>query len=108
VLVDDDPRQGVIEGNQFLHPDLRLGFSVPQGYGMQNGSRAVSITGSNGQAQFSTGQYNGNLSTYIGQVSSRWRGSKRRSFKFRSPARLPLTASRRRTRRRAFERSRAW
>jgi predicted Zn-dependent protease len=68
VLVDDDPRQGVIEGNQFLHPDLRLGFSVPQGYGMQNGSRAVSITGSNGQAQFSTGQYNGNLSTYIGQV----------------------------------------
>lgn len=68
VLVDDDPRQGVIEGRQFLHPDLRLGFSVPQGYGIQNGTRAVSITGSNGQAQFSTGQFNGNLGTYIGQV----------------------------------------
>jgi predicted Zn-dependent protease len=68
ILVDDDPRQGVIEGRNFLHPDLRLGFSVPQGYGIQNGSRAVSITGSNGQAQFSTGQFNGNLSAYIGQV----------------------------------------
>jgi predicted Zn-dependent protease len=68
VLVDDDPRQGVIEGRDFLHPDLRIGFTVPQGYGIQNGSRAVSISGSNGQAQFSTGQFNGNLATYIGQV----------------------------------------
>jgi predicted Zn-dependent protease len=68
VLVDDDPRQGVIEGRNFLHPDLRLGFTVPQGYGIQNGTRAVSITGSNGQAQFSTGQFNGDLGTYIGQV----------------------------------------
>jgi predicted Zn-dependent protease len=68
VLVDDDPRQGIVEGNDFLHPDLRLGFTIPAGYGMQNGTRAVSITGSNGQAQFSTGQFNGNLGTYIGQV----------------------------------------
>jgi predicted Zn-dependent protease len=68
VLVDDDPRQGIVEGRNFLHPDLRIGFSVPQGYGMQNGSRAVTISGSNGQAQFSTGQFNGNLGSYIGQV----------------------------------------
>jgi predicted Zn-dependent protease len=68
VLVDDDPRQGIIRGNQFLHPDLRLGFGVPQGYGIQNGSRAVSIAGANGQAQFATGQFDGNLTTYIGQV----------------------------------------
>lgn len=68
ILVDDDPRQGIIEGRDFLHPDLRLGFTVPQGYGIQNGTRAVSVTGSNGQAQFSTGQFNGNLGTYIAQV----------------------------------------
>ena len=68
VLVDDDPRQGVVEGRDFLHPDLRLGFTVPQGYGIQNGTRAVSISGTNGQAQFSTGAYNGDLSTYIAQV----------------------------------------
>ncbi len=65
LLVGDDPRQGVIEGSDFLHPDLRLAFTAPQGYGMQNGSRSVTIAGSNGQAQFSTGQFNGNLSNYI-------------------------------------------
>ena len=35
---------------------------------MQNGARAVTITGSSGQALFSTGPYSGNLGTYIGQV----------------------------------------
>ncbi len=65
LLVGDDPRQGVVEGREFLHPDLRLAFTVPQGYGMQNGARAVSITGSNGQAQFSTGRYGGDLGGYI-------------------------------------------
>jgi predicted Zn-dependent protease len=68
VLVDDDPRQGVIEGRQFRHPDLRLKFTVPDGYGIQNGTRAVSISGSNGQAIFSTGRFTDNLTTYIGQV----------------------------------------
>ena len=68
LMVDDDPRQGVVEGREFLHPDLRLRFSVPQGYGIQNGTRAVSITGQQGQAQFSGGAFNGNLDTYIGQA----------------------------------------
>jgi predicted Zn-dependent protease len=35
---------------------------------MQNGTRAVSIAGSAGQAQFSTGRFNGDLATYINQV----------------------------------------
>jgi predicted Zn-dependent protease len=58
----------MIEGRTFMHPDLRIRFSVPEGYGMQNGTRAVSIVGQRGQAQFSTGTFNGNLGTYIGQV----------------------------------------
>src|SRR3546814_8747391 len=37
VLYGDDPAQGIVEGRQFLHPDLRLAFTVPNGYGMQNG-----------------------------------------------------------------------
>ena len=68
VLVDDDPRQGVVEGNRFMHPDLKLGFTAPQGYGMQNGARAVTISGSNGQAQFSTARFNGDLGSYIAGV----------------------------------------
>ena len=68
MMVDDDPKQGVVEGRNFLHPDLRLRFTVPQGYGIQNGTRAVSIVGQQGQAQFGGGAFNGDLGTYIGQV----------------------------------------
>lgn len=68
MIFDDDPAQGVIEGREFVHPDLRFAFTAPQGYGMQNGARAVSVTGPNGQAQFTTAAYNGNLGAYIGQV----------------------------------------
>jgi predicted Zn-dependent protease len=65
VFVDDDPEQGVIEGRTFIHPDLRLAFTVPVGYLMQNSVDAVSIQGSAGQAQFKTGRFNGNLQSYI-------------------------------------------
>jgi predicted Zn-dependent protease len=68
VYVDDDPEQGVIEGRSFTHPDLRIQFAVPVGYLMQNSTRAVSIKGSAGQAQFSGGRYGGSLENYIQQV----------------------------------------
>jgi predicted Zn-dependent protease len=68
MIFDDDPAQGVIQDRQFQHPDLRLAFAIPQGFGAQNGTRAVSIIGTTGQAQFSTGSYSGNLGTYIGQI----------------------------------------
>ena len=68
MVFDDDPAQGVIEGREFLHPDLRLAFTIPQGFAIQNGARAVSIVGQTGQAQFSTGQFSGDLRTYVSQV----------------------------------------
>ena len=68
IMVDDDPRQGVIDGRTYTHPDLRLRFAVPDGYGMQNGTRAVSIVGQRGQAQFAGGRFGGDLGAYIGQV----------------------------------------
>ena len=68
MMFDDDPAQGIVEGRDFLHPDLRLAFTVPQGFGIQNGARAVAVIGSSGQAQFSTGPFTGDLGTYIGQV----------------------------------------
>ncbi|HEX8838923.1 MAG TPA: M48 family metalloprotease [Sphingomicrobium sp.] len=58
ITVDDDPSQGVIEGATFTHPDLRIQFSVPQGYLMSNGSDAVTISGSAGKAQFRQGPPN--------------------------------------------------
>jgi predicted Zn-dependent protease len=57
----------VIEGRTFIHPDLRLQFTVPTGYLMQNGTDAVTIQGSAGQAQFRGGRFNGSLQSHIGQ-----------------------------------------
>lgn len=65
VLYGDDPAQGVVEGREFIHPDLRLRFTVPSGYGMQNGTTAVTVSGNGGQAQFTTGAYNGDMNAYI-------------------------------------------
>ena len=76
VMVDDDPAQGVIDGRRFVHPDLRLQFTVPTGYLMQNGTTAVSIQGSAGQAQFSGGRFNGNMPAYVGQVIQQLTGGR--------------------------------
>jgi predicted Zn-dependent protease len=65
VYVDDDPAQGVIEGPTFTHPDLRIQFTVPQGYLMSNGTEAVTISGSAGKAQFRGGQFTGSLDNAI-------------------------------------------
>lgn len=64
----DDPSQGVVEGRQFIHPDLRLAFTAPQGFYMVNGTRAVTINGQSGQAQFSLAPYNNNLDSYVTNV----------------------------------------
>lgn len=68
MMVDDDPRQGVIDGRTFTHPDLRLRFVVPHGYGIQNGTRAVSIAGQRGQALFAGGPLRGDLGAYLDQA----------------------------------------
>jgi predicted Zn-dependent protease len=68
ITYGDDPAQGVIEGSQFIHPELRLAFTAPNGFYMINGTRAVSINGQSGQAQMTTAAYNGNLETYVRQA----------------------------------------
>jgi predicted Zn-dependent protease len=68
IYVDDDPAQGVIDGATFTHPDLRIQFRVPQGYLMQNGTYAVTVSGSAGKAQFSGGRFAGPLDQYILRV----------------------------------------
>lgn len=74
VLYGDDPRQGVIEGNRFRHPDLRLSFAVPSGFGMENGADAVTVAGSGGQAQFGAAPYSGDLPAYIDSVFAKLGG----------------------------------
>ncbi|MBX7495853.1 M48 family metalloprotease [Qipengyuania sp. 6B39] len=70
ILYGDDPEQGVIEGREFIHPQLRFAFTAPQGFYMINGTRAVTINGQSGKAQLTLAPYNGNLNTYVQSVFS--------------------------------------
>lgn len=68
MLYGDDPDQGVISGRDFLYPKGRIAFSLPEGFAMANGGRAVTISGNGGQAQFSSARYDGDLDRYVGTV----------------------------------------
>nr|WP_294849874.1 M48 family metalloprotease [uncultured Sphingomonas sp.] len=68
MMVDDDPAQGIVDGRTFTHPDLRMQFTVPTGYLMQNSASSVDIQGSAGQAQFGGGRYDGNMQAHIGKI----------------------------------------
>lgn len=48
---DDDPAQGVIDGQTFRHPAMRIKFSAPMGYRIANSTEAVTVQGARGQAQ---------------------------------------------------------
>lgn len=65
MLYGDDPAQGVVEGQDFLHPDIRMKFSAPTGFGIQNGTDAVSINGNSGKAIFRQGAFNGDRQAYV-------------------------------------------
>lgn len=68
-VYDDDPKQGIVDGRIFRHPELRFQFQAPGGFAIANGTQAVTIQGSGGQAQFSGGTLGGGgLSAYIGRV----------------------------------------
>jgi predicted Zn-dependent protease len=61
----DDPKQGIVEGRKFTHPEIKMYFEAPGGFFLINGTRAVSIGGQSGKGQFSTGPFNGDLDAYV-------------------------------------------
>ncbi|MBN8818800.1 MAG: M48 family metalloprotease [Sphingomonas sp.] len=74
LLYDDDPKEGIVQGSQFLHPVFRLKFTAPTGFSIQNGTSAVSIVGQSGQAQFTAAQFNGDLNSYVESVFAQLAG----------------------------------
>lgn len=52
MIYGDDPKEGVVRGNSFTHPGLRLSFTVPDGWRISNTSDAVLATGTGGRLQF--------------------------------------------------------
>lgn len=53
---DDDPRQGIVDGQSFKHPDLKFAFTAPPGYAIANSPSMIAVTGPGGQAQFQGGK----------------------------------------------------
>ena len=45
LLYGDNPSQGIIRNNSFIHPDLRLAFEVPESFRMINSQAAVLALG---------------------------------------------------------------
>ena len=64
----DDPKQGVVDGRDFVHPQLRLAFQAPNGFYMVNGTRSISISGQSGKGEFAGAAYAGNLDGYVRDV----------------------------------------
>jgi predicted Zn-dependent protease len=65
MLYDDDPKQGIVDGQVFRHGDLKVYFAAPDGYAMNNGTSAVTMEGTGGKAMFTTGTYSGDLNAFV-------------------------------------------
>jgi len=72
MLFGDDPAGGVIRGQEFLHPVLRLGFTSPEVFQMQNTAQYVIGAADNAQYAFAGGQISSGTSNrqYLDQVWS--------------------------------------
>jgi predicted Zn-dependent protease len=68
LMYGDDPKQGVVEGRTFTHPDFRMQFEAPTGFYVLNGTRSVQIGGQSGKGELTTAAYNGNMGDYIRTV----------------------------------------
>ena len=65
IMYGDDPRQGMVEGRKFTHPDMKLAFEAPSGFYLVNGTRAVAISGQSGKGEFTGAKYSGDMNAYI-------------------------------------------
>lgn len=79
LLYGDDPKEGIITGQKFVHPVFKLKFAAPNGFAMENGTRAVSVVGSGGQAQFTATSFDGNLGSYVQTVFDQLAGEGKRA-----------------------------
>ncbi len=70
MLFGDDPEQGMMKGQSFLHPALRFGFDIPKEFRLSNSPSKVVASHSKGAIIIFDGakpRGNGNMSSYIGR-----------------------------------------
>jgi predicted Zn-dependent protease len=74
IIYGDNPSQGLIRGQTFIHPRLRFQFEVPEGFRLVNGTDEVVALGNNGaqgaQIQFDITARKGNyrMADYLTSV----------------------------------------
>jgi predicted Zn-dependent protease len=71
MLYGDDPDEGFIRNNRFVHPKLKFEFTVPNGFRLFNSSSAVIAQGPNGSAiifdRAPQGAQTSNMQRYISE-----------------------------------------
>ncbi|MEO1190817.1 MAG: M48 family metalloprotease [Pseudomonadota bacterium] len=67
MLYGDDPKEGIIRGQEFIHPDLRFEFEAPEGFRLQNSpTRVVASNGRNAAMIFTmAASVSGSPATYL-------------------------------------------
>ncbi len=50
LVFGDNPREGIVRGNEFVHPNLRFGIKFPNGWNVDNGKDQVTVKAPNAQA----------------------------------------------------------
>jgi predicted Zn-dependent protease len=74
LLYGDDPEQGLVRGQTFVHPHLRFTFAVPQGYRIINSERAVVARGPDGAVikfDAATKETAADMASYLSQTWGR-------------------------------------
>lgn len=77
LLYGSDPKEGFIRGREFLHPNLRFAFSVPDGFNLMNSSKAVYAFGPNKSRIIfdrASKPVDGSMEYYVGRI---WGGKMR-------------------------------
>lgn len=70
LMYGDNPKQGIVRGRDFVHPDMKFAFTVPQGWKIQNQPDAVVAQGQNGAMIFDMGP--SSVSDLAAYVQSQW------------------------------------
>ena len=71
MIYGGDPEQGMIRGRDFIHPELRFRFSVPDGFRLINNPRSVVALGPEGamiQLNLDSKPYKGDMDNYLQNV----------------------------------------
>lgn len=94
LMFGDDPVEGYVRGREFLHAKLGFGFTVPDGFMLDNTSKAVLATNADGVAMRFDGADIAPGSDLVDYLTSGWiNGLDRGSVQTASVAGLPMATA---------------